>query len=128
MKFQNLSVKRLFGRVAMELVLSMSGITIALFLVTKQIAVLLTGGTLLLCALVGIFVQPLSKRLRQYENPHKGTQQQRPACQQHRRLFCHKKQDYGNPGHGKYKPHCYPAKQPLYREVLQLHFASPPVH
>ena len=43
MKFQNLSVKRLFGRVAMELVLSMSGITIALFLVTKQIAVLLTG-------------------------------------------------------------------------------------
>ena len=55
MKFQNLSVKRLFGRVAMELVLSMSGITIALFLVTKQIAVLLTGGALLLCALAGIF-------------------------------------------------------------------------
>ncbi len=36
MKFQNLSVKRLFGRVALGLVLSMSGITIALFLVTKQ--------------------------------------------------------------------------------------------
>ena len=36
MKFQNLSVKRLFGRVAMELVLSMSGITIALFLVKNQ--------------------------------------------------------------------------------------------
>ena len=53
MKFKNLSVKRLFGRVAMGLVLSMSGITIALFLVTKQIAVLLTGGTLLLCALAG---------------------------------------------------------------------------
>ncbi len=32
MKFKNLSVKRLFGRVAMGLVLSMSGITIALFL------------------------------------------------------------------------------------------------
>ena len=47
MKFQNLSVKRLFGRVAIGLVLSMSGITIALFLVTKQIAVLLTGGALL---------------------------------------------------------------------------------
>jgi len=45
MKFQNLSVKRLFSRVAMGLALSMSGITIALFLVTKQIAVLLTGGT-----------------------------------------------------------------------------------
>ena len=42
MKFQNLSVKRLFGRVAIGLVLSMSGITIALFLVTKQTAVLLT--------------------------------------------------------------------------------------
>ena len=39
MKFQNLSVKRLFGRVALGLVLSMSGITIALFLVTKQTAV-----------------------------------------------------------------------------------------
>ena len=47
MKLQNLSVKRLFGRVAMGLVLSMSGITIALFLVTKQTAVLLTGGALL---------------------------------------------------------------------------------
>ena len=30
MKFQNLSVKRLFGRVAIGLVLSMSGITILL--------------------------------------------------------------------------------------------------
>ena len=68
MKFQNLSVKRLFGRVAMGLALSMSGITIALFLVTKQIAVLLTGGALLLCALVGIFVltQAFGKRLSQF--------------------------------------------------------------
>ena len=68
MKFQNLSVKRLFSRVAIGLVLSMSGITIALFLVTKQIAVLLTGGTLLLCALVGIFVltQAFGKRLSQF--------------------------------------------------------------
>ena len=67
-ELQNLSVKRLFGRVAMGLVLSMSGITIALFLVTKQIAVLLTGGTLLLCALVGIFVltQAFGKRLSQF--------------------------------------------------------------
>ena len=68
MKFQNLSVKRLFGRVAMGLVLSMSGITIALFFVTKQIAVLLTGGALLLCAFVGIFVltQAFGKRLSQF--------------------------------------------------------------
>ena len=216
MKFQNLSVKRLFGRVAMELVLSMSGITIALFLVTKQIAVLLTGGALLLCAIVGIFVltQAFGKRLSQFttdlcqtldhmiagnEAPqrpedsetqlarighrlarlyqimqenrrrvdeerqeiqtlvsdishqvktpvsnlkmatdtpvsythldvYKRQQQQRPACQQHRRLFCHKKQDYGDPGHGEDKPYYHPAKQPLYREVLNLHFASPPVH
>ena len=55
MKFQNLSVKRLFGRVAIGLALSMSGITIALFFVTKQTAVLLTGGALLLCALCGDF-------------------------------------------------------------------------
>ena len=41
MKFQNLSVKRLFGRVAMGLVLSMSGITIALFLVTKHVEAVL---------------------------------------------------------------------------------------
>ncbi len=53
MKVKNLSVKRLFGRVALGLVLSMFGITIVLFFVTKQIAVLLTGGALLLCALVG---------------------------------------------------------------------------
>ena len=68
MKVQNLSVKRLFGRVAIGLVLSMSGITIALFLVTKQTAVLLTGGALLLCALVGIFVltQAFGKRLSQF--------------------------------------------------------------
>ena len=68
MKFQNLSVKRLFGRVAIGLVLSMSGITIALFLVTKQTAVVLTGGALLLCALVGIFVltQAFGKRLSQF--------------------------------------------------------------
>ena len=68
MKFQNLSVKRLFGWVAIGLVLSMSGITIALFLVTKQTAVLLTGGAMLLCALAGIFVltQAFGKRLSQF--------------------------------------------------------------
>ena len=54
MKFQNLSVKRLFSLVAIGLVLSMSGITIALFLVTKQTAVLLTGGALLLLSLIHI--------------------------------------------------------------------------
>ena len=65
MKLNNLSVKWLFGRGAIGLALSMSTITIALFLVTKQMAVLLTGGALLLCALIGIFVltQALGKRL-----------------------------------------------------------------
>ncbi len=54
MKIKTLSVKQLFGLVATGLLLTMSGITIALFLVTKQTVVLLTGGALLLCALVGI--------------------------------------------------------------------------
>ena len=68
MKFQNLSVKRLFGRVAIGLVLSMSRITIALFLVTKQIAVLLTGGGAAVVRPVGIFVltQAFGKRLSQF--------------------------------------------------------------
>ena len=68
MKLKDLSVKRLFGWVALGLVLSMSGVTVALFLVTKQTAVLLTGGALLLCALMGIFVLTLifGKRLSQF--------------------------------------------------------------
>ena len=43
-------------------------ITIALFFVTKQTAVLLDGRALLLCALVGIFVltQAFGKRLSQF--------------------------------------------------------------
>lgn len=68
MKFRNLSVKRLFGRVVMGLVLSMSGITMGLFCVTKQTAVLLTSVVLLPCVLVGIFVltQAFGKRLSQF--------------------------------------------------------------
>ena len=68
MKFQNLSVKRLFDRVAIGLVLSMSVITVALFFVTKQTAVLLPGGALFLCSLVGIFVltHAFGKRLSQF--------------------------------------------------------------
>ena len=65
MKFNNLSVKRLFGWVVTGLYLSMTVITILLFFLTKQTAVLLTGGALLLCALVGVFVltQAFGKRL-----------------------------------------------------------------
>jgi len=46
MKYKNLSVKKMFGWVALGLILSMSGITITMFLVTKQTIVLLTGGAL----------------------------------------------------------------------------------
>ena len=60
-----LSVKRLFRRVTAGLLLSMAAVTVALFLMTKQRAVLLTGGILLLCSLVWLFVlmQALGKRL-----------------------------------------------------------------
>ena len=68
MKYKNLSVKKMFGWVALGLILSMSGITIAMFLVAKQTIVLLTGGALLLCAFVGMFVltQAFGKRLSQF--------------------------------------------------------------
>ncbi len=68
MKFQKPLGKAAVWPGGNGLALSMSGITIALFFVTKQIAVLLTGGALLLCALVGIFVltQAFGKRLSQF--------------------------------------------------------------
>lgn len=68
MKLSNLSVKRLFWCVVTGLSFSTVIITLLLFLVTKQTAVLLTGGILLLCALVGIFVltQAFGKRLAQF--------------------------------------------------------------
>ena len=47
--------------------------------------------------------------------PTRAHKQRRPARQQHRNLFCHKKQGYGDPGHGKDKSYCHQAKQPLYR-------------
>lgn len=65
MKRNPLSVRRLFGWVAMGIVLSMTAITMILYFVTKQTVVLLTGGALLLCALVGVLVltQTFGKRL-----------------------------------------------------------------
>lgn len=68
MKLPNLSVKRLFWWVVTGLSFSTTVITLLLFLVTKQPAVLLTGGTLLLCALVGMFVltQAFGKRLARF--------------------------------------------------------------
>ena len=50
---------------AIGLVLSMSGITIALFLVTKQMAALLTGGAMLLLSLIHIFATAILHSLSQ---------------------------------------------------------------
>ena len=55
MIFKNLSVKRLFGLIVGGLFLSMAVITLYLFFITKQMAVLLTGSVLLLCALIWFF-------------------------------------------------------------------------
>ena len=65
MTFKNLSVKRLFGWIVAGLLLSMAVITLSLFFITKQMAVLLTGGVLLLCALIWLFLltQIFGKRL-----------------------------------------------------------------
>ena len=68
MKFQNLSVKRLFGRVAIGLALSMSGITIALFLCDKTDCGAADRRGAAAVRLVGIFVltQAFGKRLSQF--------------------------------------------------------------
>ena len=65
MIFKNLSVKRLFGLIVGGLFLSMAVITLYLFFITKQMAVLLTGSVLLLCALIWFFLlmQIFGKRL-----------------------------------------------------------------
>ena len=65
MTLKDLSVKKLFRLVVAGLLLSMTAITLALFLVTKQTAVLLAGGVLFLCALVWFFLltQVFGKRL-----------------------------------------------------------------
>ena len=65
MKLKDLSVKRLFCWIVAGLLLSMAAIIITVFFITKQMAVLLAGGMLLLCALVWLFVlmQAFGKRL-----------------------------------------------------------------
>lgn len=65
MTLKDLSVKKLFRLVVACLLLSMTEITLVLFLVTKQIEVLLAGGALFLCALVWFFLLTLvfGKRL-----------------------------------------------------------------
>lgn len=65
MKRGGLSVRRLFLEVAIGLWLSMAAVTVGIFLVERQTAVLLTGGALFLCSLVWLLVltQALGKRL-----------------------------------------------------------------
>ncbi|WP_122642111.1 sensor histidine kinase [Luxibacter massiliensis] len=65
MMLKDLSVKKLLRLVVAGLLLSMTAITLALFLTTKQTAVLLGGGALSLCALVWFFLLTLAfgKRL-----------------------------------------------------------------
>ena len=62
---KDLSVKKLFRLVVAGLLFSMAAITLVLFLVTEQTAVLFTGGALFLCALVWFFLlmQVFGKRL-----------------------------------------------------------------
>ncbi|MEY8393058.1 HAMP domain-containing sensor histidine kinase [Lachnospiraceae bacterium 45-W7] len=65
MTLKDLSVKKLFCLVMAGLLLSMMVITLILFLVTKQTAVLLAGGALFLCTFVWFFLltQVFGKRL-----------------------------------------------------------------
>ena len=65
MRLKDLSVKKLFCLFVAGLLLSMTAITLALFLVTKQSEILFEGGALFLCALVWflLLMQALAKRL-----------------------------------------------------------------
>lgn len=65
MKTRPLSVKRLFLWICMGLLLSMTAITLILFSLTLEVAVLIVGAALIGCALVWLFVltQAFGKRL-----------------------------------------------------------------
>ena len=65
MKTRPLSVKRLFLWICMGLLLSMTAITLILFSLTLEVAVLIVGAALIGCALVWFFVltQAFGKRL-----------------------------------------------------------------
>ena len=65
MKTRPLSVKRLFLWICIGLLLSMTAITLILFSLTLEVAVLIVGAALIGCALVWLFVltQAFGKRL-----------------------------------------------------------------
>ena len=52
MKPYTFSVKKLFGWICIGLLLSMTGITLILFVATLEITVLIVGALLIACALV----------------------------------------------------------------------------
>ena len=56
MKTRPLSVKRLFLWICIGLLLSMTAITLILFSLTLEVAVLIVGAALIGCALVWLFV------------------------------------------------------------------------
>ena len=68
MKTRPLSVKRLFLWICIGLLLSMTAITLILFSLTLEVAVLITGTALIGCALVWLFVltQAFGKRLSRF--------------------------------------------------------------
>jgi len=65
MKHRHLSVKCLFLRICIGLLLSMTAITLILFTITLEIAVLIVGAALIVCALVWFFAltQAFGKQL-----------------------------------------------------------------
>ena len=68
MKPYTFSVKKLFGWICIGLLLSMTGITLILFVATLEITVLIVGALLIACALVWFFVltQAFGKQLSQF--------------------------------------------------------------
>lgn len=68
MKTRPLSVKRLFLWICIGLLLSMTAITLILFSLTLEVAVLIVGAALIGCALVWLFVltQAFGKRLSRF--------------------------------------------------------------
>ena len=68
MKTRPLSVKRLFLWICIGLLLSMTAITLILFSLTLEVAVLIAGAALIGCAFVWFFVltQAFGKRLSRF--------------------------------------------------------------
>lgn len=75
MKLQGLSVKRLFFYVIIGLILSMTMVAAILYFITEQVAVLVVGAVLILCALAWLLAltQILGKKLALFTSDLCGT-------------------------------------------------------